>query len=618
VRFDLSEFSDELSVQRLIGGTFETEGVLTSRIREQPFSVVLLDEFEKGHPALFDLLLQVLGEGRLTDTYGRLADFRNSVIIMTSNLGAEGFRKGTVGFQEAQDRTRTRDHFVRAVEHFVRPELFNRIDRVVPFSPLDVEAARQVVLRQFDLVRQRDGFKYRGVSLEVDPAAIDAQVQAGFEPAFGARSLKRVIERDVLAPLARQFTAQPFSTRLAAGVTTVERAVSVNVRAEPAGRGTRRAAELSDYELVDQCQRLRLDWQALQRSPAVRRIRDLVYRIEKMERKLLRKRYKTEEELRRLGMAEGLKALLSRVDGDSGDLLQIEDEALLGLYGHPSGLVPTSMDNEETGRTGLLDRVRLSHVLATSHAAFESDLLDVHAREFEQPDRIRIGLFGGARRDTARLCAAYCRISEQESATVELWQFIAGTASRDQLAAADWRLETLEWEAAPVAAGGDYMELWRLVRKGDVGPQKAIHLQRRKARRWEAFCEESVPEGTLGIVLDFKGPRMFPRLILEAGLHVFIQPGGKQECRVQTGLPSIGTYLPGLDLIRRSAPLEGDQRRTYNDLQAFIADARLDVQVPTERRTWGEEVASLVRQAHLNQARKLLGGFDRRGGPPRA
>jgi len=98
IRIDMSEYSDPLAVQRLIGGTAKSEGVLTARVREQPFAVVLLDEFEKAHPALFDLLLQVLGEGRLTDGAGRLADFRNCVVIMTSNLGAATFQKGAVGF----------------------------------------------------------------------------------------------------------------------------------------------------------------------------------------------------------------------------------------------------------------------------------------------------------------------------------------------------------------------------------------------------------------------------------------------------------------------------------------------------------------------------------------
>src|SRR4029079_3920881 len=131
-RFDMSEFGDSVSVQRLVGGVFGSEGLLTARIREQPFSVVLLDEFEKGHLQMLDLLLQVLGEGRLTDAAGRLADFSNAVVILTSNLGADSYQQGAFGFlgesasDEAAQRDRAREHFGRAVQEHVRPELFNR------------------------------------------------------------------------------------------------------------------------------------------------------------------------------------------------------------------------------------------------------------------------------------------------------------------------------------------------------------------------------------------------------------------------------------------------------------------------------------------------------------
>src|SRR5262245_49742958 len=131
-RFDMSEYADPVSVQRLIGGVIGSEGVLTARVREQPFSVVLLDEVEKAHPQLFDLLLQVLGEGRLTDAAGRLADFSNSVVIMTSNLGAESYLQGDFGLMPGQPTAgRAREHFTREVEKALRPELFNSIDRIV-------------------------------------------------------------------------------------------------------------------------------------------------------------------------------------------------------------------------------------------------------------------------------------------------------------------------------------------------------------------------------------------------------------------------------------------------------------------------------------------------------
>src|SRR6185436_19571465 len=129
-RFDLNEFSDPISVQRLIGGpaSRDSEGLLTARVREQPFSVILLDEFEKADPAFFDLLLQILGDGRLTDAAGRVADFCNSVIVMTSNLGAQGFQRGSPGFHaEGRMTPDAQEHFTGALQKFLRPEIFNRL-----------------------------------------------------------------------------------------------------------------------------------------------------------------------------------------------------------------------------------------------------------------------------------------------------------------------------------------------------------------------------------------------------------------------------------------------------------------------------------------------------------
>lgn len=143
IRFDMSEYADPIAVNRLIGGIWGAAGLLTSKVREQPFVVLLLDEFEKAHPSFFDLLLQVLGEGRLTDSSGRLADFTNAVVIMTSNLGAETFKRSALGFRDGASATSAaRAHFLKEVRAFVRPEFFNRIDRIVPFAPLD-EATRR-------------------------------------------------------------------------------------------------------------------------------------------------------------------------------------------------------------------------------------------------------------------------------------------------------------------------------------------------------------------------------------------------------------------------------------------------------------------------------------------
>ncbi len=204
VRIDMSEYSTPWSAVRLIGRPDEGDGTLTSPIREQPFSVVLLDEFEKADPTVFDLLLQLLGEGRLTDSLGRLADFRNAVVIMTSNLGVESFRESGFGFNDASQDWRS--HFEREVQRFVRPELLGRIDRIVPFSPLPRDVVKQIALREINLLKERPGIKYNNLRLDVQSDVVDHLCELGYKPKYGARPLRRAIEQHLSVPLANTMT----------------------------------------------------------------------------------------------------------------------------------------------------------------------------------------------------------------------------------------------------------------------------------------------------------------------------------------------------------------------------------------------------------------------------
>ena len=186
-RFDMSEYADPVSVRRLVGGAFGSEGLLTAKVREQPFSVLLLDEVEKADGSFFDLLLQALGESRLTDAGGRLADFRNTVVVLTSNLGAESYRRVSAGFVgSAVGKAESQEHFARAVEQFLRPEMFNRLDRVVPFAPLDAEGIRTIADREWQKVLHRDGVRFRRLTQSADPALLDHLAAVGFDPRYGA------------------------------------------------------------------------------------------------------------------------------------------------------------------------------------------------------------------------------------------------------------------------------------------------------------------------------------------------------------------------------------------------------------------------------------------------
>lgn len=211
-RFDLSQCTDPLSVQRLIGSSAwgAPEGLLTARIREQPFSVLLLDEFEKADPSFFDLLLQMLGDGRLTDGSGRVADFSNAVVLLTSNLGAIEAGRASVGFAE---RSGT-DPYQAAVQRFVRPELYNRFDAILPFAPLGPAECLAITAREVDRVLARDGLRQRGVEVELPGTLVDALAASGFDAAFGARALKRQIEAQLVVPMAEVLAAAPTAYRL--------------------------------------------------------------------------------------------------------------------------------------------------------------------------------------------------------------------------------------------------------------------------------------------------------------------------------------------------------------------------------------------------------------------
>lgn len=210
LRFDMSEYATADALPRLIGSAWRSddEGELTRRVREQPFCVVLLDELEKAHPDVFDALLGVLGEGRLTDAGGRSTDFRNAIIIMTSNLGAGRRNTQPVGFPQATSApveadARLAEHFVKAAEAFFRPEFFNRIDRIVAFRSLSPEAVRLITRREVGKLLMREGIVRRNLLVEVDEAVIGSLAERGFHPHYGARPLQRVIERTVILPLAR-------------------------------------------------------------------------------------------------------------------------------------------------------------------------------------------------------------------------------------------------------------------------------------------------------------------------------------------------------------------------------------------------------------------------------
>lgn len=211
IRIDMSEFMEKHSVARLVGAPpgyvgYEEGGYLTELVRRKPYSVILMDEIEKAHHDVFNILLQVLDDGRLTDSHGRTVDFRNTVVVMTSNLGSQLIQEMT---SEHSDYQKMKEAVMGVVGQHFRPEFMNRIDETVVFHPLDQEQIRRIADIQINRVRAR--LAERDFGLTITPQALDFLASAGYDPVYGARPLKRAIQQYIENPLAQAILSGKFA-----------------------------------------------------------------------------------------------------------------------------------------------------------------------------------------------------------------------------------------------------------------------------------------------------------------------------------------------------------------------------------------------------------------------
>ncbi|MBW2655697.1 MAG: AAA family ATPase, partial [Deltaproteobacteria bacterium] len=201
VRVDMSEYMEKHSVARLIGAPpgyvgYDEGGFLTEAVRRRPYSVILFDEIEKAHPDVFNVLLQVLDDGRMTDGHGRTVDFRNTIIIMTSNVGSRFLQEaGIKGIEDAE----VQQNIAHTLKEVFRPEFLNRIDEIITFHALTMENIKQIAAIQIEKLNQR--LKSRSLKIHLDDSAMEYLARKGYDPVFGARPLKRVIQQEIENPL---------------------------------------------------------------------------------------------------------------------------------------------------------------------------------------------------------------------------------------------------------------------------------------------------------------------------------------------------------------------------------------------------------------------------------
>ncbi|MCI0364845.1 MAG: ATP-dependent Clp protease ATP-binding subunit [Phycisphaerales bacterium] len=240
VYLDMSEYMEKHNVSRLIGAPpgyvgYEEGGQLTERIRRRPYAVVLLDEVEKAHPDVFNMLLQIMEEGRLTDSFGRHVDFKNVILIMTSNIGAELIKGGqSFGFgkrDQVQDYERIKSALMNECEKFFRPEFINRLDEIIVFRPLVKDDLYNII--EIELAKVRERLKSREIQLELDKPAKDFLIEKGYNPDFGARPLRRAIGQYVEDPLAESLLSGDFKSGQKIMVTRKEGAENLYFETTP-------------------------------------------------------------------------------------------------------------------------------------------------------------------------------------------------------------------------------------------------------------------------------------------------------------------------------------------------------------------------------------------------
>src|SRR5207253_2876688 len=211
IQIDMSEYMEKHNVSRLVGAPpgyvgFEEGGQLTERVRRRPYAVILFDEIEKAHPDAFNMLLQIMEEGHLTDSYGRKVDFKNTIVIMTSNIGAEVIKNQSgLGFQKTAPEVtfaKMREELMREVEKAFRPEFLNRLDEVIVFHPLTRDDLRKIITIEVRSVAER--LVQRRVTLVLSDPAKEFLIEQGFNPEFGARPLRRAVQRLLEDPLSEE------------------------------------------------------------------------------------------------------------------------------------------------------------------------------------------------------------------------------------------------------------------------------------------------------------------------------------------------------------------------------------------------------------------------------
>lgn len=564
VRIDMSEYSTPWSAVRLIGRPDEGDGTLTSPIREQPFSVVLLDEFEKADPTVFDLLLQLLGEGRLTDSLGRLADFRNAVVIMTSNLGVESFRETGFGFNEGSHDWRS--HFEREVQRFVRPELLGRIDRIVPFAPLPREVVKQIALREIKMLKERPGIKYNNLQLDVQGEVIDHLCELGYKPKYGARPLRRAIEQHLAVPLANAMTTLTKECDWHLEATLKQNTIAINATRIERSSGQPRGLVVSS---IDQWQALARMARLAMQCAALRDIQNETERRTRVNDSLFDKLKETNSARR----ANNLKAeiqenavviernqqLVTRLQKAAQDIIEAQNSVFLDWY-----------------RNAEIDQERLTLLPDELRLELRSAILGLTEGRTKKNEAVTLMIIGKPMARAAILWQAYEQIAKENRWTVEVFTLRAYDPLRDKESPQYRKRQSQRREDGPEGQAPTVPTMRLLGRTPgtDSGAMvKTCDVYREKNSDPWLESDPSIA----GIALHLRGQSILARLGNEHGVMHFIDtsvsgPKRRQRYRVAIEEMRLVDINMPTNWTELQSPPERDPRRTFQQVENTIVD----------------------------------------------
>lgn len=562
-RFDMSEFSNALSVQRLIGGTGESEGLLTAKVREQPFSVVLFDEFEKAHHSFFDLLLQILGEGRLTDARGRMADFTNSIIVMTSNLGASEFQRGKSGFtQNARARQAATKHFTSAVREFLRPEIFNRIDRIVPFAPLDEKTVLKIAALEIEKLTRRDGLRLRPVKLAIGKDVLNHLAKNGYDIRYGARPLKRTVERELLAPLATELNLRAVEEKLsvACGVTKDGKlTLEFVAEGEPKKRASGTSAVLATQ--AARVAELRRKTRKFSSSYRLTELSDELYQIARLQSLELRSKWLSDEDKERIGRKSKIEKFLENLKTFAVSVNDIENEILLEIYGKATA-----------------QNRNFSVELEAQEAALRNFSLELLALQYLRPNEVKFSLFSENAAALFRLARIYQKCVKENGGEIRRAAAFTSQKQPDQPSAAE-KKQLFD------------REVWRK----EIGDGDA-------AKRFFA----DAPAETIGILIEVEAELALPRFGAENGLHRFAQGNRNDRVLFNSTEAAFEKFQLPDELAKRDSIKFQFERRIYDLSQKQVKDLLLEKTFSLESADLPEIVAIAIKENLLVMAVNLI------------